>query len=115
MKNKDIIIVKKIIEYCIQIKEALEMFNNDFTKFKSVSVFQNACCMCILQIGELCKLVSVELRNEEKIIPWKEWCGIRDVFAHQYSNIDFESAWDTIQHDLPELEKQMRRILENIK
>ena len=41
--------------------------------------------------------------------------GIRDVFAHQYSNIDFESAWDTIQHDLPELEKQMRRILESIK
>ena len=115
MKNKDIIIVKKIIEYCIQIKEALEMFNNDFNKFKSVSVFQNACCMCILQIGELCKLVSTELRNEENMIPWKEWCGIRDVFAHQYSNIDFESAWDTIQYDLPELEKQMRRILENIK
>ena len=91
------------------------MFNNDFSKFKSVSVFQNACCMCILQIGELCKLVSVELRNQENIIPWKEWCGIRDVFAHQYSNIDFESAWDTIQHDLPELGKQMRRILESIK
>ena len=115
MKNKDIIIVKKIIEYCIQINEALDMFNNDFFMFKSVSVFQNACCMCILQIGELCKLVSAELRDEEKIIPWKEWCGIRDVFAHQYSNIDFESAWDTIQHDLPELEKQMRRILEKIK
>ena len=75
MKNKDIIIVKKIIEYCAQINEALDMFDNSFSKFKSMSVFQNACCMCILQISELCKLVSNELRNEETRVPWKEWCG----------------------------------------
>ena len=41
MKNKDIIIVKKIIEYCAQINEALDMFDNSFSKFKSMSVFQN--------------------------------------------------------------------------
>ena len=115
MKNKDIIIVKKIIEYCAQINEALDMFDNSFSKFKSMSVFQNACCMCILQIGELCKLASNELRNEETRVPWKEWCGIRDVFAHQYSNVDLESAWDTIQNDLPQLEKDMKRIYDKIK
>ena len=71
--------------------------------------------MCILQIGELCKLVSNELRNEETRAPWKEWCGIRDVFAHQYSNVDLESAWDTIQNDLPQLEKDMKRIYDKIK
>lgn len=52
--------------------------------------------MCILQIGELCKVVSEELRIREKASPWKEWCGIRDIFAHQYSNLDYQSAWDTI-------------------
>ena len=90
-------------------------FENDFDKFVNVSVFQNACCMCILQIGELCKVVSEELRTEEKAIPWKEWCGIRDVFAHQYSNLDHQSAWDTIQVDLPELKQEVERILEEKK
>lgn len=111
MKSKDIIVLKKILDYCRQLEEACNMFDNDFDKFVNVSVFQNACCMCILQIGELCKVVSDELRTEEKAIPWKEWCGIRDIFAHQYSNLDHQSAWDTIQTDLPELKQEVERIL----
>lgn len=56
MKNKDIIILKKILDYCSQLDEACDMFDNDYNNFLSKSVFQNACCMCILQIGELCKV-----------------------------------------------------------
>lgn len=114
MKNKDVIVLKKILEYCNQIGEACEMFGNDYDKFVNVSVFQNACCMCILQIGELCKVISDELRMAEKDVPWKEWCGIRDIFAHQYSNLDYQSAWDTIQTDLPELKERVLQILEKM-
>ena len=53
MKNKDIIIVKKIIEYCIQINEALDMFNNDFFMFKSVSVFRMH-AVCVSYKSESC-------------------------------------------------------------
>lgn len=112
MKSKDIIILKKILDYCKQVNEACDMFSNSYDTFLTSSVFQNACCMCILQIGELCKLVTDELKEEEKIIPWRSWCGIRDIFAHQYYNLDFESAWDSIQNDLPELQKNVIRILE---
>ena len=52
MRNKDSIILKKILEYCDQVSEACEMFGNDYDKFINISVFQNACCMCILQVGE---------------------------------------------------------------
>ena len=111
MKNKDIITPQKILDYCSQLDEACDMFDNDYNNFLSNSVFQNACCMCILQIGELCKVISEELRMQEKVVPWKEWCGIRDIFAHQYSNLDCQSAWETIQHDLPELKTEIARIL----
>ena len=111
MKNKDIIILKKILDYCSQLDEACDMFDNDYNNFLRNSVFQNACCMCILQIGELCKVISEELRIQEKSVPWKEWCGIRDIFAHQYSNLDCQSAWITIQHDLPELKTKIDGIL----
>ena len=111
MKSKDVIVLKKILDYYDQLMEACDMFDNDYDKFLHISVFQNACCMCILQIGELCKVVSEELREQETVVPWKEWCGIRDVFAHQYSNLDHQSAWDTIQNDLPELKKEIERIL----
>lgn len=35
----------------------------------------------------------------------------RDIFAHQYSNLDHGSVWETIQHDLPELKAAVNRIL----
>lgn len=112
MKNKDILILKKILDYCAQVSEACDMFDYSYDKFVKNSVFHNACCMCILQIGELCKVISDELREQEKTIPWKEWCGIRDIFAHQYSNLDYQSAWDTIQIDLKDLKSEVERILE---
>lgn len=113
MKNRDIIILRKILDYCAQLEEACKMFHNDYDTFKNNSVFQNACCMCILQIGELCKVLSEELRTQEKSVPWKEWCGIRDIFAHQYSNLDYESAWGTIQYDLPEMKTAIDKILKS--
>ena len=67
--------------------------------------------MCILQIGELCKLISEDLRTQAADISWKEWCGIRDIFAHQYSNIDYEGAWSTIQDDVPELKTKATELL----
>lgn len=113
MKNRDIIILRKILDYCTQLEEACDMFDNNYDSFISNSVFQNACCMCILQIGELCKVLSEQLRMQENSVPWKEWCGIRDIFAHQYSNLDYESAWSTIQQDLPELKLVIDKILES--
>lgn len=70
MKNRDIIILKKILDYCAQLEEACEMFKNDYNTFVSNSIFQNACCMCILQIGELCKVVSEGLKTQESILIW---------------------------------------------
>lgn len=113
MKNRDIIILRKILDYCAQLEEACVMFHNDYDTFTNNSVFQNACCMCILQIGELCKALSVEFRAQKNTVPWKEWCGIRDVFAHQYSNLDHESVWGTIQYDLPELKTAVDKILKS--
>lgn len=43
--------------------------------------------MCFLQIGELCKVISEELRMQEKVVPWKEWCGIRMQDAGKTYNI----------------------------
>lgn len=71
--------------------------------------------MCILQIGELCKAVSDEMRTEETAVPWKEWCGIRDIFAHQYSNLDIQSAWDTIQNDVLKLQSKAENFKMEVK
>ncbi len=114
MKDKDPVILKKIQRYCTEIQETLDMFETDYERFQTVSTFRNACCMCVLQIGELCKVLSPELCEENSEIPWKNWCGIRDVFAHQYTKIDYESAWETITQDIPVLRNTVNKLLESI-
>jgi uncharacterized protein with HEPN domain len=114
MKNKDMIVVKKILQYCSQIEEAMKMFSSDYKIFRTNSIFQNACCMCILQIGELAKVLSDECKHKYNDVPWREWCGIRDIFAHQYYNIDNASTWATLTKDVPALKERCKEILEVI-
>ena len=63
--------------------------------------------MCVLRMGELCNAISEELKIREKVVPWKEGCGIRDIFARQYSNLYYQSVWDIMQYDLPELKTEI--------
>lgn len=112
MKRKDEIILGKILKYIAQIGEAVGEYGDSYEAFEASSVYRNACCMCILQIGELCKVLSTELREKETQVPWRQWCGIRDIFAHQYAELDVEVAWNTIEDDLPVLERNVKRILE---
>lgn len=46
MKNKDIIVLKKILEYCNQLEEACDMFGNDYNKFVNMSAFSE----CLLYV-----------------------------------------------------------------
>lgn len=114
MKSKDIVILEKILKYCEELQDTCEHFGRSYEIFRNNFIYVNACCMCILQIGELCKNISAELREQENHVAWKSWCGIRDVFARQYANIDYEIAWDTVQEDVPELEKQVKDILDRM-
>ena len=73
--------------------------------------YQNACCMCILQIGELAGKLSDEARAQLSDIPWREIRGLRNICAHNYGNIDVAMIWNTLLYDVPELEKRLKQAL----
>lgn len=112
MNDKDIL--EKIIKYCDMLNETIENFGSNFEKFKLSHIYQNSTCMCILQIGELCKYLKNEFRNKYTEIDWKGWCGMRDVFAHQYGKLNLESTWETISKEYPQFDKKIREIYTNI-
>jgi hypothetical protein len=51
MKNKDIMVLKKIIKYCDDIKLLVEKYNVSFDNYKNDISFQYSANMCIIQIG----------------------------------------------------------------
>ncbi|MFA5414202.1 MAG: HepT-like ribonuclease domain-containing protein [Methanoregula sp.] len=65
----------------------------------------------LITIGEAVKNVSPELRREYPDIPWRETTGTRDKIVHHYFGIDYESVFETIKIDLPELKHHIQTIL----
>ena len=106
MKNRDEIIVRKMLTYCQDIVSANLHFENDRELFFDEDqgrVYRNAVSMPILQIGELAKHLSDEFISEHSLIPWKEVIRMRDFFAHHYGDANYTQIWNTAHRDIEEL------------
>ncbi len=103
--NKDLEILKKIIDYCNDIEAAIIRFGDDYNVFKDDKIYVHACTMCILQVGELCKHLSDDFRQINTEIPWGSIKAMRNIFAHNYGKLDLEDAWDTVKYDIPILKE----------
>ena len=62
-------------------------------------------------IGEAARQMPEEFRSVHTQIPWPQIAGLRNRIVHDYFGLDLEIIWEIIQHDLPELEKQIRILL----
>jgi uncharacterized protein with HEPN domain len=85
---------QKILEFA----EGLER-----SAFASNEEKQSAILYQVIIIGEAVKRLSVEFRSQYPEIPWKEIAGMRDIVTHQYDRVNFNTLWDVIQNDIPEI------------
>lgn len=111
VNERDISIIEKIYRYCMEIEEAHESFQRSYEKFLASSLYKNAVCLCLMQIGELSKNLSEQFRQEHKEIPWRQIRGMRNVVAHEYGEIDTEIVWESATEDITELERFCKGII----
>lgn len=71
MEQRDMVIIQKIIQYCDRIESYLSENKMTFEMFQNNTMFQDACCMCIVQIGELAGILSDDAKTTYKDIPWR--------------------------------------------
>lgn len=62
-------------------------------------------------IGEAVKNIPANVKDKYPGIEWKKIAGLRDILAHEYFGIDLEILWDIIENKLPELKKEISRLL----
>jgi uncharacterized protein with HEPN domain len=62
-------------------------------------------------IGEACRGVSPEFKEQRPEIPWDAIVGMRNILVHVYFGIDKNAVWAVVEKDLPELKRQVTRIL----
>ncbi|NET41015.1 DUF86 domain-containing protein [Okeania sp. SIO2B3] len=74
---------------------------------------QSAILYQIIVMGEATKRLSPEFREQYPEIPWKDIAGMRDILAHQYDRLNFNTLWDVIQSDVPEVLPLLESLLLN--
>lgn len=69
--------------------------------------------MNFIVIGEMVQKLSDEFRITYAKIEWPKIYDFRNIIAHNYFGIDAEEVWQIIHKDIPELEKEIDRIISN--
>ncbi len=111
MLRRDRIIIQKVVS---EINIAFELMGEtDVQQFLEDEKLKCAISMTVINIGELVKNISDQAREEYSHIPWKEIAGIRDITAHRYQTLRMEDVFQTVKSDFPEIESQLKLILEN--
>jgi len=78
---------------------------------------QQAVILNIVIIGEAATQLVDEnpaFADQHSNIPWKQMRGMRNRMAHGYFEIDLDVVWDTVQLSLPDLERKIAAIVENL-
>ena len=112
MQQRDRETIGLIVRYCDRIAGYLSKLGNDKNQFLENQMCQDACCMCIAQIGELSARLSEEYKTAHADLPWREIKDTRNFYVHNYGGIDLEYVWNTMIADLPILKQKCRNSLE---
>lgn len=109
MQHRDQIILEKVLS---EIKIGSEMIENlTLEAFLKDEMRKRAVCMTTINIGELVKNVSDEIKIAFPWVEWKAIAGMRDLAAHKYQTLRMEDVYMTAVEDFPALKRQIEQIL----
>ena len=103
------IFLRHILESLSLISEYTSNLSKD--TFLASPQGQDAVIRRLEVIGEAVRNLPTEFRGEHPEVPWCQIAGMRDVLIHEYFGVDLELTWQTIQDDLPDLDRSLSAIL----
>ncbi len=87
---------------------------SDYDEFIDDNKTSSAVVLKLIVIGESTKNVPDRIREKYPDVPWKGMTGLRDRIAHGYFGIDYEIIWEVIKEQLPTLEPEIARMLDEM-
>ena len=85
-----------------------------FEEFKSNSMIKFASVKQLEIIGEAANNVTKHFQNIYSEIEWRTIIGLRNLLVHEYFGIDEDIVWGIIKKDIPKLQEEVKRLLEQI-
>ena len=109
MTERDRQICQRILSEIAVAKDFLNGVSLD--QFLADERTARAVSMTLINIGELVKNITPEMKDARREIPWRAVAGMRDVTAHRYQTLRKEDVFSTCMEDLPAFEKQIKALL----
>ena len=102
----------KILEEVLKETDEIEgiVAGLTFEQFNNNEVVKRAIAMTLINIGEYSRRLSAEFRKSTDI-PFKRIIGLRDIAAHGYGVLRFNSIWTVIKTDIPDLKTKIEKLL----
>ncbi|MCX9011167.1 MAG: DUF86 domain-containing protein [Candidatus Methanoperedens sp.] len=108
MKKDPEIFLGHILESILLIEDYTK--NKTYHDFLNSTQLQDSIIRRIEIVGEAVKNLPEDFKSNYPEIPWKKIAGMRDVLIHEYFGIDLELTWEVVQHDIPNLKRDILRI-----
>jgi uncharacterized protein with HEPN domain len=69
----------------------------------------------LIVIGEAVKNLPDYFRTKHgDRIPFRSIAGTRDFYAHEYFRLNYDTIWDTLTGEVPELLKELKKMREEL-
>ena len=65
-------------------------------------------------IGEAAYMLTHDFKESHPDTPWRDIINMRHILVHGYYQVDSKEVWSSIKNDLPILEKQIEKYLEEV-
>ena len=104
---------KLYLDDIIEAAKRIEKYTKGLTleSFKKDDLVVDGVVRNLEIIGEAVKKIPPDVKDRYADIEWKKIAGLRDILAHEYFGIDLDILWDIVENKLPDLKKEISRLL----
>jgi uncharacterized protein with HEPN domain len=95
----DSILLEHMLNACLRVREYIS--GCSLPDFVALHEKQDAVIRQIEIIGEAASHVSVQYKEENQAIEWRQIIGMRNLLIHQYFGVDLHETYYTSTHDIP--------------
>jgi uncharacterized protein with HEPN domain len=103
MKERDIEILKVVLEHINEIEYDIQEFNVTGDRFLDNKTVSRSIIFLITQIGEIIGRLSDDVKNECNNIISIDIKRMRNRIIHGYGTVNLKFVWKTVENEIPKL------------
>ena len=103
---------RTLANHILDAADAIELFVSELSivEFAENDLVKSAVVKKFEIIGEAANKLSNSFKEAHAQIPWKDFIGMRNFLIHDYTSIDYEGVWNTIEIHLPRLKSDLQAL-----